>query len=169
MGGHAAVKDKVLEDVEFAHALRRAGYRLGLGFGLRHLRARMYHNFAEVAQGLAKHAWNGRQAGGWRAYWGVARMILTVLAPPALLALWMLAYALNPADGMALAGAGIALIGCIVPCLLWRWIYRRMYQLPATLALLTPIGLMLYLLMVAGGTASMLFRRGVTWKGRSYG
>ena len=165
LGGHAAVKDKVLEDVEFAHVLRRAGYRLGLDFGQQHLRARMYYSLAEVAQGLAKHAWNGRQAGGWRAYWGIAHLLLTTLLPPLAFAgaLLLLIGSVTTPLPLLFASAGYAL-----SLLFWRHILRWLYHLPAIYACLMPVGLLLYLLIVARGTLAILLNRGVMWKGRSY-
>jgi chlorobactene glucosyltransferase len=168
LGGHAAVKDKVLEDVEFAHVLRRAGYRLGLAFGPQHLRARMYHNFAEVAQGLAKHAWNGRQAGGWRAWWGVIHMLLTTLVPPLLFAWWFIQLLGATVELPAVLAAALATAGYTVSLLFWRNVLGRLYALPAGYAYLMPLGLLAYLLMILRGTLAMLFNRGVTWKGRSY-
>jgi chlorobactene glucosyltransferase len=167
IGGHGAVKDKVLEDVEFAHALRRKGYRLGLVFGMSQLRVRMYHNFAEVAQGLAKHAWNGRQAGGWRAYWGIGRMMLTLFVPmllPLLCAAWLLAAPALP----ALAALVISCAGYAVTLFFWRRTVRDLYALPGWYAVLLPFGLVAYLFIVLRGTLAILFNRGVTWKGREY-
>jgi cellulose synthase/poly-beta-1,6-N-acetylglucosamine synthase-like glycosyltransferase len=167
LGGHAVVKDKVLEDVEFAHVLRRAGYRLGLAFGMQHIRVRMYHTLGEVVDGLGKHAWNGRQTGGWRAYWGVARMMLTLLASPLLVAFWLWQW-LARGDAAALLAALSAAVGCATALGFWRGVLRRLYGLHSGWAWLTPLGLLAYLLIILRGTLSMLLRRGVTWKGRSY-
>jgi len=167
IGGHGAVKDKVLEDVEFAHALRRAGYRLGLAFGLQQLRVRMYHNFAETAQGLAKHAWNGRQAGGWRAYWGIVRMMLTLFMPVALVLLCAASLIIEPTIP-ALSAFAVACAGFATAKLFWRRILRDLYALPGWYALLLPFGLAAYLFIVMRGTLAILLNRGVVWKGRSY-
>ena len=167
MGGHGAVKDKVLEDVEFAHALRRAGYRLGLAFGMEQLRARMYHNFAEVAQGLAKHAWNGRQAGGWRSYWGIARMMLTLFMPVVLVLVCAASLIIEPTIP-ALSAFAVACAGFVTAKLFWRRILRELYALPGAYALLLPFGLAAYLFIIVRGTLAILLNRGVTWKGRSY-
>ncbi len=170
LGGHAIVKDKVLEDVEFAHALRRAGYRLGLARAPELIRVRMYRNFGEVAQGLAKHASAGRRAGGWRSYWGLARLIITTLMPPALVMLAALAVlAAEPGAAPATWGAGIlAVIAFGASWLFWRDVLRTVYAQPAWLAGCMPVGLLAYLLILLRGTAATAFRRGVVWKGRRY-
>ncbi len=168
LGGHAIVKDKVLEDVEFAHALRRAGYRLGLAYAPEHIRVRMYRNFHEVAQGLAKHAWAGRRAGGWRSYWGLARLTLTTLATPALAVLLALHALLQPsAPGLIAAAAAMA--GYAGSWLFWRHALTRLYALPGRWAWGMPVGLLCYLYIVVRGTVAVFFNRGVRWKGRSYG
>ena len=167
LGGHGVVKDKVLEDVEFAHALRRAGYRLGLALGMRQLRVRMYHNLAEVVQGLAKHAWNGRRAGGWRAYWGVVRMMLTIIAPIIFLLLCA-AWLLVDPSLVALAALTCATAGYGITLAFWRYIVRDLYALPGRYAVLIPLGLAIYLVIILGGNLAILLNRGVTWKGRSY-
>jgi chlorobactene glucosyltransferase len=165
MGGHAVVKDKVLEDVEFARALRRAGYRVGLAAGAPHIRVRMYHNFAEVAQGLAKHAWNGQRAGGWRAYWGILRMMLTLFAPPLLCAAGLIQLTREPVGLLTFA---VACAGYTAVLSFWRAVLRDLYALPARYAWLMPLGFLAYLLIAARGTLAVWLKRGVTWKGRSY-
>lgn len=167
LGGHACVKDRVLEDVEFAQALRRAGYRLGLAWGGEHIRVRMYHNAGEVAQGLSKHAWAGRRAGGWRSYWGIARLLLTTVAPPALVLAALGWWVMSP-DVAAAGSVAAALAGYGASWLFWRETLARLYALPAKLAWGMPAGLLAYLLIALKGSAAVMIRRGVQWKGRSY-
>ncbi|MCS7060813.1 MAG: glycosyltransferase [Anaerolineae bacterium] len=167
VGGHACVKDQILEDVMFAQTLRRAGYRVGVRWGGQHIRVRMYRSGAEIVQGLAKHAWAGRQAGGRRAYWGVARLLLTTLAPPLALILTLLQMMSEPNTLHAIA-AFIAALGYGASWVFWRESLRRLYRLPAWLTALMPIGALGYLLIALKGITAVAFRRGVQWKGRSY-
>jgi hypothetical protein len=167
MGGHACVKDKVLEDVEFAQALRRAGYRLGLAWGGELIRVRMYHSAGEVAQGLAKHAWAGRKAGGWRSYWGIARLLLTTLAPPLIAVAALATFLIEPGASEAISVA-VASAAYGASWLFWRAALTRLYALPGRLAWAMPAGLLAYWVIVLRGTAAIMTRRGVQWKGRSY-
>ncbi|MBO9345153.1 MAG: glycosyltransferase [Chloroflexi bacterium] len=168
LGGHEVVKDKVLEDIEFAQAMRRAGYRIGLATAFDHLRVRMYHNLAEVVQGLGKHAAAGRRASGWRAFWAVLRMSLTLLAP------WLLSIAaINHVAAQPLAWhSGLALVvtgGALGVTLgFWAQRYRQWYALPRRMGVLAALGWLIYLFIVVRGTLQVLFRRGVTWKERVY-
>ena len=168
LGGHEVVKDKVLEDIEFAQAMRRAGYRIGLATAFDHLRVRMYHNLAEVVQGLGKHAAAGRRASGWRAFWAVLRMSLTLLAP------WLLSIAaINHVAAQPLAWhSGLALVvtgGALGVTLgFWAQRYRQWYALSGRMGVLAALGWLIYLFIVVRGTLQVLFRRGVTWKERVY-
>jgi hypothetical protein len=171
LGGHAAVKDKVAEDAEFARVLRRAGYRLGLARAPELIRVRMYRTLAEVARGLAKHATAGRRFGGWRAYGGLARLTLTTLGSPAILALAVLAGLAEPA-ALAEPATWLAAVPAAAAWgaawLFWREVLRTVYAQPARLAWCMPIGLLAYLLILLRATAATVLRRGVVWKGRRY-
>ena len=168
LGGHEAVKDKVLEDIEFAQAMRRAGYRVGLATAFDHLRVRMYHSLSEVVQGLSKHATAGRRASGWRAFWAVVRMSLTLLGPWSLCAVGVSRIAAQSTawhTWFALIAAALAL-ACSLG--FWVWRYRCWYALPGQTAALAALGWLVYLFIVVRGTLQVLFRRGVTWKERVY-
>jgi len=168
LGGHEVVKDKVLEDIEFAQAVRRAGYRVGLATAFEHLRVRMYHNLCEVVQGLGKHAAAGRRASGWRALWAIVRMSLTLLAPWLLCAVAVGRIAAHPAawHGWLALFASSAGLGIVLR--FWAQRYRRWYALPGWMAVLAPLGWLVYLFIVMRGTLQVVFRRGVTWKERVY-
>jgi glycosyltransferase involved in cell wall biosynthesis len=168
MGGHEVVKDKVLEDIEFAQALRRAGHRLGIATAFDQLRVRMYRSFGEIVQGLGKHASAGRQASGWRAFWAVTRMTLTVLMPPLL---WLACAGMllaGPADALAWLAMPATSGAYVVSLAFWSQRLRRWYGLPAWLAAFMPLGWLIYLFIAVRGTLNVLFKRGVVWKERVY-
>src|SRR5882724_9444271 len=55
VGGHAAVADKILEDVALARAFRAAGYRIYFRYGADAVRTRMYRSWNELREGWAKN------------------------------------------------------------------------------------------------------------------
>ena len=57
-GGHAAVRDAVLDDVALLRALQRAGYRGGIVDGTGLAVCRMYDTGAELVDGYAKSLWS---------------------------------------------------------------------------------------------------------------
>jgi glycosyltransferase involved in cell wall biosynthesis len=75
-GGHEAVRDKVLEDIELARAVKRSGGRIALADGSRLARCRMYTSWAELRDGYTKSL---------RASWGPAFFLIWYLLPLAAL------------------------------------------------------------------------------------
>ncbi len=57
IGGHAAVADCVLEDIELARAMKRAGHRAGLWDGSALAACRMYDTPAQLLAGYRKSLW----------------------------------------------------------------------------------------------------------------
>ncbi|MEV6695483.1 glycosyltransferase family A protein [Micromonospora sp. NPDC051196] len=56
-GGHAAVADRVLEDIELARAVKRAGGRIALADGSRLASCRMYDTWPQLRDGYTKSLW----------------------------------------------------------------------------------------------------------------
>ncbi|MFC5848383.1 glycosyltransferase [Deinococcus petrolearius] len=54
LGGHAAVRGELLEDVQFAYRLRAAGGRQSLALGQRCVGVRMYRSYPASVRGLGK-------------------------------------------------------------------------------------------------------------------
>ena len=70
IGGHAAQKDFVVDDILLGVRAKRAGFRCGLALALDAVSVRMYHGFLETLRGFAKNL-----------YWGVGgTLVLAVLA-----------------------------------------------------------------------------------------
>ncbi|MFJ8578652.1 glycosyltransferase [Micromonospora sp. NPDC093277] len=80
-GGHAAVADKVLEDIELARAVKRAGGRIALADGSRLADCRMYDSWPQLRDGYTKSLWAsfGHPAA---AAVVVALLLLLFTAPP---------------------------------------------------------------------------------------
>lgn len=55
MGGHAAFKQEVLEDVRMAQATKATGATVALALGGQLLAVRMYHNWRDVLEGFSKN------------------------------------------------------------------------------------------------------------------
>src|SRR4051794_37437000 len=56
-GGHRAVRDRVLEDVELARAVKRSGGRIALADGSAIATCRMYGSWRELVDGYGKSLW----------------------------------------------------------------------------------------------------------------
>ena len=55
IGGHAAVKDRILEDVLLARKIKATGYRMAFVDALELVQCRMYHSWHEVWAGFSKN------------------------------------------------------------------------------------------------------------------
>jgi hypothetical protein len=62
-GGHAAVRDQVLDDVALARAVRRAGGRGGMVDGTALATCRMYRGWPELRDGYTKSLWSAFGSG----------------------------------------------------------------------------------------------------------
>jgi hypothetical protein len=105
-GGHAVVREKILEDVELARAVKRSGGRIALADGSALADCRMYDSWHELRDGYGKSLWAsfGSPAGG-AAVVGLLLLLYTV--PPVLAP----AAALAGEPGVALAALLAYLLG----------------------------------------------------------
>jgi len=81
-GGHEAVADQVVEDVEVLRALKRSGYRGMPMIGGELAQCRMYESPRDLYEGYAKSLWSifANEPG---AVGGMATMLLLYVVPPA--------------------------------------------------------------------------------------
>lgn len=167
IGGHAAVRNEVLEDVYLAQALRRAGFRIGIALAPELLSVRMYTSGAEVVAGLSKNAAAGYHNGGWRARRAMLRLLALSLLPLCLPGLALLAARAsgNPADTFALL---LSLLAAGWAYGYWIWLLRRLYVLPWYFGLLWPLAVLSYALIALRSIWHVWRGHGVSWKGRTY-
>ncbi len=112
-GGHAAVRDDILEDIGLARAIKRSGGRIALADGSRLATCRMYDSWSELVAGYTKSLWAsfGSVVG---AAITVVTLSLLYVVPPVLAVIWAATGAIQLAviGGCAyllgVAGRGIA-------------------------------------------------------------
>ena len=156
IGGHAAVRDHIVEDVSLAIAAKTRGVVIALLDGSGWLRCAMYDSAGGYARGLGKsfHSAARRYPLQWAA--------LTVLL--ALLGLWPWLRALaGPGDALPLAITAIAITTATQAGLL-----RRFRQSLAALVA-WPIALASVLAISVAAGISGLAGRPVSWRGRAVG
>ncbi|MEU8214315.1 glycosyltransferase [Micromonospora taraxaci] len=111
-GGHAAVADKILEDVELARAVKRAGGRIALADGSRLATCRMYDDWPQLRDGYSKSLWASFGHPGAAAA-VVAALLLLYTAPP-LIALVGLAAGAPGVAATGLAGYLLGVVGRVL-------------------------------------------------------
>jgi hypothetical protein len=111
-GGHAAVRDDVLEDIGLARAVKRAGGRIALADFSSLATCRMYASWRELTDGYAKSLWAsfGSPAGAAAV---VILLLLLYVAPPAV-AVGALAVGAADAAAVSLAAYLIGVAGRVV-------------------------------------------------------
>jgi hypothetical protein len=164
MRGHAAVRDKVAEDLALAQRFFTAGKRVTLVLGLKQLRTRMYTSLRELVEGWGKNLYaGGRDAmplgAVGRALYPMLLVLpaLSGLVPPILLALSL----------AGVAGREVLLWSAIVTAanlVWWLLVYLRL-ELSPLYALLHPLGSAALLYIALGAIAR---GKRVRWKGREY-
>ena len=158
IGGHEAVRDHLVEDIALA---RRVCARMGEGMrlincdGSRLVSCRMYESFAGVWEGFTKNARAAFRTAG--EFWGFGVMFLSCFLVPFLLLLfpgWMGRW-----WTWALGEAALVMLirGALTARFRTSWLG----------CLLHPVGFAIAVL-IALNSARHSFRRGVTWKGRTY-
>jgi chlorobactene glucosyltransferase len=163
VGGHAAVRDKVAEDLMIAQRFFAARRRVVLVVGADQLTTRMYTSLAELVRGWRKNIF----AGSGDSLPPVAAVrallpLLLLLAPVVTLApVAALVAGLVTSSAPAILFGAIATAASLV---WWAFVYRSM-RLSPFYALAFPLGAVVLLYII--GTAVLRGRR-VMWKGREY-
>ena len=164
VGGHAAVRNVVAEDLKLAQRTFAAGFPVHLVLGERQLATRMYTSRAELVAGWRKNVFAGGREAMPLGRLGQA-LFPVLLLFPALLQLWpfgvLAAAALGFGGAADVLGAGIAIVASLA---FWAMIYRRA-GLPLYWALAYPIGASAFLVI-----SLQAIGRGqrVEWRGRHY-
>ena len=158
-GGHTAVRDKVVEDFELARNIKKAGLQWRFVDATTRIQCRMYHNFREVFDGLSKNLY---VVFGNVFFFALAwtALVISFLEPQLILLLALIGIVLP----VKLVLLSILAIGQAI--LLWGLTDLR-FGFPIKQAALYPITIVLSVVIGLRSMFAHLFKRGVTWKGRS--
>jgi chlorobactene glucosyltransferase len=169
IGGHASVRDQIVEDKAISERVKWSGYRLIVADGMQVARTRMYTSFAEIWEGWTKNIYLGlRDQPGliMLGVFGAAVSLITAF----LLPLWPLVglyWFLHGGAGAALAVLSEALV--IWAALIYvRSIVAARMAIPRRYAFSTPLGAAVVAAMMFASAWKVISGRGVTWRGRRY-
>lgn len=168
-GGHASVKDSIVEDKAISEKVKWNGYRLIVADGMKVARTRMYTSLPEMWEGWTKNIYLGlRDQAGllWLGAFGAFLAFMASLFLPLWLPLgWI--WFLHGGGWMALAVMGEALA-------LWAYLIIVRAQVAEKMnisrwyALTAPLGAAVFGAMMLTSAWRVVSRQGVTWKGRTY-
>lgn len=170
LGGHAAVKDDLLEDIAFARAVRdRARARSGLFVADGMLLVRMYESLAALSEGWKRifiEACLRKPARLWRK--GAEVLAVGVILPAIQAVTIVAALAAAAVDPpLAATAGGTALLGLLLQWLVVGVVFRQA-RAPALGALLYPVGAWVVARCLRHGARDLRARRPVRWGGRDY-
>ena len=165
IGGHAAVKDRVLEDVELAFLAKRRRVGLRFRYADDALSTRMYRSTSAMIEGWTKNLALLFNDPLMLAAWRLLDLVLLIVLPVLAVELWSARF--TP-KGMQWLAAGWVL------ALLWVRTLFRFYarvaksNFPFADCALAPIGLPLLIFLLYRSWFQHRVLKQVTWKGRSY-
>jgi chlorobactene glucosyltransferase len=158
VGGHAAVRSAVLEDVRLAQEFRRAGLRLRVAWAPELLRTRMYRDRSEMFEGLLKNI-HGTRFSALRQAAFLVGLVAFFWLPLGVLPLGLLwGLPILTAWGAFLV---VALFGKHIGFA--RGVGGRGWS-----GLLYPLAVGYYVVLLAVSLSRGLRRRPIVWKGRAY-
>ncbi len=167
IGGHEAVKDNIVEDLELARNIKRSGLRLTYVNAPELMSLRMYTCFSEIWEGWSKNFYLSLGGKVW----------LTVLASLGIFIYFIVPWLAMPAalavlifggwDPAWLAILSLAFAQCLVAMALRRVMFR-LYSIDASYPYLQPLGSAVLIGILVNSTIRTQYRKGVSWKGRTY-
>jgi chlorobactene glucosyltransferase len=164
VGGHAAVRASVAEDLMLAQRFFAVRMRVVLMLGFKQLSTRMYESLPEIVGGWRKNVFAGGLDAVPFGRFGRIFFPLALLLPPILEVLPPLALLLSIFVGASTTVLSWALISAAVTLGWWMVAYETIDESPVY-ALAYPLGalLLLYIFFTA-----VIRGRRVRWKGRTY-
>ena len=154
VGGHAAIRDRVADDMELAKLVKSSGHRIWAENGQRAVAVRMYSSLREIWWGFVKNATAG--AGGPLMALGGAMVVIMSALP---------FFALPFVRGQDLT---IALAGCAVALAQRLLVFATIFTEAVPWALALPFGQVLFAGILAHSAVRQLAGKGPRWKGRDY-
>jgi cellulose synthase/poly-beta-1,6-N-acetylglucosamine synthase-like glycosyltransferase len=165
--GHEAVRAEILEDVELARRIKRAGGRLIFLPGAEWVETRMYRTFAQMWQGWTKNLYLLYNCRMGRVWGTLVELTFLDLALP--LVFFLLCVAIVVGRGSM--GLALAAVGVLGAALARQWSYssalERLGFGPLLANYLFP-GACLFSLLLVNSVLSHRWKRRVRWKGREY-
>jgi len=160
LGGHAALRNEIVEDLEFARRIKADGrFRLALVAGETLVRVRMYRSLAEIWEGFTKNIFLGAK-GNVPATAAFAALLLALSVAPPLLAVRALARR-RPFEAAEAVATSLAIFAAT------RWGVGRT-TIDPRLAVYQPLGFAVFAAISINSAWQSITGKGVMWRGRRY-
>ena len=159
-GGHRAVKEAIVEDVELARRYKRLGLPVLITPAFADVEVRMYRGFAGIWRGWGKTIHPYVAAQPVRLWLGIVALLAVFWSPFIALPI---AWALEASPGVVVAQAiscGLVLANAMA--------FRLVSRHELGHGVFWPLAILVLLALFVARTAGALCGGGVTWKGRRY-
>jgi chlorobactene glucosyltransferase len=171
IGGHAAVRTDIVEDMQLSRLVKRHGGRVVWLDGATLLRVRMYHGFAEAWRGIAKSAFAAINYSLLALAPGVAAVLAFFIGPYVALAIGLIQLIQliqRPSSPPPLWA--LIWLPLLQVTLLWsaHLLLMRRFHLPLALVVLQPVTMVAVILTTLHAAVQTEFGAGISWKGRTY-
>ncbi len=167
LGGYARLRDTLIEDLRMAELFKRNGRRAYLGVTRGVFYTRMYENWREVFEGLARSAWEGAGCSLWKVLAGVAAGNALAVLPWISLAALCLAHLIAGIplahDPVFIAAAAASAASAVVYCPVVVFA-----GLSPLYTFTLPLASLFYSTVSIVSAFRSLTGPGLRWKGRSY-
>ncbi|MGI9056646.1 MAG: glycosyltransferase [Pyrinomonadaceae bacterium] len=157
IGGFGSVKAEVAEDLKLAEILKNKKYKLRIDHA-EFVETRMYSGFREIWEGFTKNLFSGMKFSIAKTVFGSLSILFFGVLPLFSAVAFLIAGNLSLFLPFFAAYIFQVLIFFVVNL---KWRGNIFY------AFLTPIGLALFLAILANSTVKVLSGKGVMWKGRA--
>jgi chlorobactene glucosyltransferase len=169
VGGHSAIKDRIVEDVALAGLVKDRGYRLHFVRGKTLIKTRMYTNFGEIWEGWTKNLFFGLGRKWRRIIFPVGILLALGIVPPILFA-WSFVKVLflgAPTLPLLLILAESAFLLVLVIYSFWQQSVR-LFAIPGYYSFTVFLGVLIYIAIILSSVYKVVSGVGVTWKERVY-
>ncbi|MBC22695.1 MAG: hypothetical protein CMJ32_02105 [Phycisphaerae bacterium] len=168
IGGHAAVKDDLLEDLAFALKVKLAGYRPTVAMGSGLFEVSMYDSFSQMTSGWRRILIEAcrRNTSRMRRY-AVRLIFFSTVVPSIQLFTLVVALVTGPATTTGTWAIIVVGMGLLAQWLCMLWIYRLCGSLISSV-IFYPIGAVMVAIELFKGAGDLQRRRPICWGGREY-
>jgi chlorobactene glucosyltransferase len=167
VGGHEAIKGKIVEDFALAKLIKGKGYRLRVARGRQLIRTRMYRNLKEIWEGWTKNIFLGIDKNWRRLVLGIIMLSLRGFLPFLLLVKSLLAVS-SGADSSVQLVIFFESVWLVFLNVYLSWEGTKSYVIPAYYAILFPVSAAAFIGIAISSTYKIVSGKGVVWKGRRY-
>ncbi|MFN3385107.1 MAG: glycosyltransferase [Candidatus Thermochlorobacter sp.] len=161
IGGHAAVRTALVEDVWLVKATKRAGGKAMVFNGIDSIRCRMYNSFSDVWKGFSKNLFAGVNY-SYAGMTGIALMMFACFVAPYFF--FVVSFFIAP---FSLEWFGLPLIQILLAFLM-RLIVAQRFHLPIISVWLHLISILLFIGIAFNSMRLIWSGKGAEWKGRRY-